>query len=78
MEIIEKRWLGACGLSCHTCPIHLRSEKVLAYFKSRNVHPGPGGVRRVPIVAGRPALVGGLSDPGLLRPSERSRVLLGV
>ena len=43
MESIEKRWLGACGLSCHTCPIHLRAENVLAFFKSRNVDPDQVG-----------------------------------
>ena len=39
MDDIEKKgswWLGACSLDCNRCPIHLRTEEELDYWRKQN------------------------------------------
>jgi hypothetical protein len=38
-ERSRRWWLGACGLDCGKCPIHLRSEEELLYWRQQSVDP---------------------------------------
>ena len=35
----KRWWLTPCGLNCSFCPIHLRTDGELNYYRQRNVDP---------------------------------------
>lgn len=39
MSVPRRWWLTPCGLDCFRCPIHLRAEEELDYWRGQGVDP---------------------------------------